>query len=208
MVTKKDFLSEFWLFFHWKNDWRKIAKCSNQTYLRTSKKARIFLTINQKVFVTQEERLEEEVKEKKTFQVRNRFILMMNQQKVAQKQQSNVPFHFEKNGEKCKMKDLTVLSIEMKRGEKKQKRKTRRRWVSASQSPCAAAALTHTMVVFFATMHHDGSNTWCFVGLQDTRRPYQIPVGPTIYVLPLVQVGPTKKSKWYQVQYLGPYLDA
>ena len=29
-------------------------------------------------------------------------------------------FTLEKNGEKCKMKDLTVLSIEMKRGEKKQ----------------------------------------------------------------------------------------
>ena len=90
-------------------------------YLWTSKKAQIFLTINQKVFVTQEERLEEEVKEKKTFQVRNWFILLMNQQKVAQKQQSNVPFHFEKNGEKCKMKDLTVLSIETKRGERNKK---------------------------------------------------------------------------------------
>jgi len=73
----------------------------------SSKKTWIFLTINQKVFVTQDKRLEEKGKEKKTFQVRNQFILMMNQQKVVQKQQSNIPFHLgKKNDEKCKIKDM------------------------------------------------------------------------------------------------------
>ncbi len=44
----------------------------------------------------QDERLDKKGKEKKTSHVRNQFILIMNQQKVVQKQQSNIPFHFGK----------------------------------------------------------------------------------------------------------------
>jgi len=68
MATKKDFLSEFWMFFYEKNDRRKIAKSGNQTYLRTSIKARIFLAISQKAFLMQDERIEEKGKEKKVIQ--------------------------------------------------------------------------------------------------------------------------------------------
>jgi len=44
----------------------------------------------------QDERLDEKGKENQSSHMRNRFILIMNQQKVEQKQQSNVPFHFGK----------------------------------------------------------------------------------------------------------------
>jgi len=35
-ATRKDFLSEFWMFFYAENDHRKNSKCSNQAYLWTS----------------------------------------------------------------------------------------------------------------------------------------------------------------------------
>jgi len=47
-------------------------------------------------FLMQDERLDEKGKENQSSHVRNWFILIMNQQKVEQKQQSNVPFHFGK----------------------------------------------------------------------------------------------------------------
>jgi len=65
-------------------------------------------------------------------------------------------YHFtlEKNGKKCKIKDLTVLSIEMKRGKINKKE---RQEEGEYQHRNHQALHVHLPVpwCFFATMHHD-----------------------------------------------------
>jgi len=153
----------------------------------------------------QDKRLEEKQKENKTSQVRNQFILMMNQQKVIQKQQSNVPFYLgEKNDEKCKIKDMIYPFNRNEKRKKKRKKKDKKKVsVSIAIAGCHFYTyLYHGVFLQPHTMHNDG---WAAGGLNnlvpDTCRPYQL--GRSLWYLVPNWHGHHKERyqvpTWYQV---------